>query len=262
MEEVTNAIVQKLVHKALDPVMKKEGFKRKNRTYYKKSDEMIFVLTTKAVGAYFSSVTHWPSHAFSVFDGVWIDGITPGKVNGYPTKTDKEGTYIPEFYTCLHLSGDDLAYAIHRKEQHPYLESAARYGVNSEAEKKRNNLWVMPDDTKEQQLFLQELQEQIQTCFLDECRKCGDIDFLKKLVLDKRLEYNRNRGYEDGMAFSAKSFVGNFQGYLEYAVLFHQRYGSEEEYRYYLQKFEEWSALHNRSINSCCYCGFGNEFKL
>lgn len=47
MEEVTNAIVQKLVHKALDPIMKKEGFKRKNRTYYKKSDEMIPLLPPK-----------------------------------------------------------------------------------------------------------------------------------------------------------------------------------------------------------------------
>ena len=262
MSELTNSEVQKLIHKTLDPVMKKEGFKRKGRTYYKKCNDIIFVLHTNAAGAYFSSVTNWPSHAFSVWDGIWVDGITPGYIKRYPKKSDKDGIYIPEAHTCIHITGDDLKYGINRREQHPYSEKAIQYGVDSEPERQRRDIWVIPDDKDEQLNLLQELIEQIQTNFLKCYMNYTDIEQLKKLILDRRLSFNRNKGYEDGMDFRSDSFVGNFQGYLDYAVLFHQRYGSDEQYAYYLKRLEEWSKIHKKKIHPCYYCGCGNEFRI
>lgn len=49
MGEITNSNVQKLIHKTL-------------------------------------KVTGWPSHAFSVYEGVWVDGISPGILKRYPKK--------------------------------------------------------------------------------------------------------------------------------------------------------------------------------
>lgn len=262
MSKLTNSEVQKLIHKTLDPMMKKEGFKRKGRTYYKKSADIIFVLHTNAVGAYFSSVTNWPSHAFSIWDGIWVDGITPGYIKRYPKKSDKDGIYIPEVHTCFHITGDDLKYGINRKEQHPYWENAIQYGVDSEPERKRRDIWVMPNNMDEQVIFLQELIEQVQSKFLNCHMKYTDIKQLYKLILEGRLSFNRNRGYEEGMAFCSDSFIGNFQGYLQYSVLFHQRYGSNEEYVYYLRRLEEWSKMNNQIIHPCYYCGYGNEFRL
>ena len=101
-----NKDIVKRIHRTLDPLMKGEGFARSGRTYYKQAGDLIFVLSTVAVGAYFSSVTGWPSHAFSVWDGVWVEGISPAIIGKYPKKQDKRGVYIPEPHTCFH----DLAF--------------------------------------------------------------------------------------------------------------------------------------------------------
>lgn len=262
MCELSNRDVQTLIHKTLDPLMKKNGFRRKGRTYYKKLEDMIFVLQTGAVGAYFSSVTNWPSHAFSVWDGIWVDGISPGYLNKYPSKSDAAGIYIPQANTCFHMTGDVCRYGINRRELSPYWSAAQRYGVEREAERKRSDLWVMPDSPKEQTSFLQELVDQVQTSFLDCYMQYLVPDNLKKLVLDGPLRYNQNRGYKDGMVFRADSSVGNLRRYLQLAVLFHQKYGAEEEYLHYLKMYEEWAKVHKVKIEDCYYCGYGNTFRL
>lgn len=262
METTTNAAVQKLIHKTLDPLMKQEGFKRKGRTYYKKVGDIIFVLQTSAVGAYFSAVTNWPPHAFSVWDGVWVDGITPGYIKRYPQKCDRKGVFIPEACTCAHITGDDLKYGICRREEHPYWETAPDWGVKSEAERLRRDIWVMPEDRDARPAFLQELAAQVQTGFLSCYMKCTEAEYLKKVLLERRLHYNRSRGYEEGMPFRPDSYAGNFQGYLEYAVLFYQRYGPEKDYLYYLNRLEDWAKLHKKKIPSNYYCGCGKPFNL
>lgn len=260
MNDMTNNDVIKLINKTLDPIMKKEGFRRKGRKYYKKCDDIIFVLETKAVGPYFSSVTNWPSHAFSIWDGIWVDGINPGYYGKYPKKIDKDGIYIPEAHTCFHITGDN--YGINRREEYPYLEKAIRYGVEIEAEQKRRDIWVMPYDSSEQLYFLKELTEQVRKKFLDCYLKYTDTKQLHKLILDGRMAFNLDHGYKEGMDFCADSYVGNFKGYLQYAVLFYQRYGDKEQYTYYLRRLEEWAKVHEKNISTCYYCGVGNEFKL
>lgn len=254
--------VQKRIHQTLDPIMKAEGFKRKGRTYYKQSGDIIFVLQINAVGAYFSSVTNWPSHSFSIWDGVWVDGITPGYINRYPKSRDKDGAYIPEAHTCFHLTGDDLKYGIHRKDLHPYADIAIQYGVNSEPEKNRRDIWVMPEERDLQEAFLQELEEQVCACFLNCYSEYTEPGKLQELILDNRRVFNQNRGYEEGQPFQSDSYAGNFQGYLQLSVLFHQKYGTEERYQYYLNRYEEWARVHKKKVQNCCYCGYGKEFKV
>lgn len=53
MNDMTNNDVTKVINKTLDPIMKKEGFRRKGRTYYKKCDDLIFVLERKRFGLIF-----------------------------------------------------------------------------------------------------------------------------------------------------------------------------------------------------------------
>lgn len=89
MSELTNSEVQKLIHKTLDPIMKAEGFSRTGRTYCKEIDGLVFILTTAASSSYFSAVTGWPSHAFSVFDGIWIDEYAPAFWDAIPKRRTK-----------------------------------------------------------------------------------------------------------------------------------------------------------------------------
>lgn len=263
-EPMTNALAQKLIHKTLGPMMKREGFLRKGRAYYKQMGDLIFILKTEAVGAYFSSVSNWPSHAFAVYDGIWIDGISPGVLGRYPKRTDGGGCYIPEGWNCVHINhkGDPLRYGIRRQAEHPYLESAARYGVTSLPEQKRNDLWVMPEEPEEQAALLRELAEQVQRLFLDRYQQYLAPEQLKTLVVDLPYAFNVRRGYVEGAPFAKGKLLGNMAHYLNYATLFYQKYGPEEQYRYFLGRYEEWAAARGETVAGCYYCGYGRPFRL
>lgn len=262
MSGLTNNEVQKLIHKTLDPIMKAEGFLRTGRTYYKEMDGLVFILTTAASSSYFCSVTGWPTHAFSVYDGIWIDGICPGILGRYPKKKDKEGIYIPEAFNCIHITQNGMGYSIKRIAEHPYSDTAQTYGVTNKAEINRRDLWVMPDDAEAQAAFLAELKQQVIECFLCRYREYMDISKLEHLILDGPRKLNTEKGFADDQPFSKDNLAGNFQNYLSYAVLFHQRYGPEDKYLFYLTRMEQWAGLHRRKIPACYYCGYGNEFKL
>lgn len=262
MSELTNSVVQKLIHKTLDPIMKAEGFSRTGRTYCKEMDGLVFILTTAASSSYFSAVTGWPSHAFSVYEGIWIDGICPGILGRYPKKKDKNGIYIPEAFNCIHITQEGLKYGINRIAEHPYLETVQTYGVTNKAEINRRDLWVMPDEAEAQAAFLEELKQQVIDCFLCGYQEYIDISKLEHLILDGPRQVNAEKGFADNQPFSKDNLAGNFHHYLDYAVLFHQRYGPEDKYLFYLNRIEQWAKLHKRKIPACYYCGYGIEFKL
>lgn len=262
MSGLTNSEVQKLIHKTLDPIMKAEGFSRTGRTYCKEMDGFVFILTTAASSSHFSTVTGWPSHAFSVYEGIWIDGICPGILGRYPKKKDKNGIYIPEAFNCIHITQDGLKYGIKRVAEHPYLETAQEYGITNKGEINRRDLWIMPDDAETQTAFLAELKQQVIDSFLCRYQEYMDISKLEQLILDGPRKVNAEKGFADDQPFSKGNLAGNFQNYLDYAVLFHQRYGPEDKYLFYLNRMEQWAKLHKRKVPACYYCGYGNEFKL
>lgn len=262
MSELTNSYVQRLIHKVLDPIMKPEGFHRTGRTYHKHIGAQMFILTTAASSAYFCSVTGWPSHAFSVYEGIWIDGICPGFLGRYPKKKDKNGAYIPEAFNCIHITQDGLHYGIKRIAEHPYRENALAYGITNKAEINRRDLWIMPDDAEAQTDFLTELKQQVIDCFLCRYQEYTDQSKLEHLILDGPRQANTEEGFADNQPLSKDKLAGNFHHYLDYAVLFHQRFGPEEKYRFYLDRMEQWARLHKRKIPACYYCGYGNEFTL
>lgn len=258
MNEITNNDVIKFINKRLDPVMKKEGFKRSGRTYYKQIDDLIFILNTSAVTTDFTRVTRWPSYTFTITEGVWVDGISPGILKRYPKKKDKYGYYIPEPFNCFHIN----PHGILRSTEAPYAAIAEKYNITNTAEIKRCDIWIMPEDKTKQEHFGEELQQQVVNCFLNRYQAYTDIDKLQHLILDEPRRVNNANGFFDDTPFVKNNFWGNRQYYLDYSVLFHQHYGSEEQYLFYLSRLEEWSKLNKRKIPSSYYCGFGNEFKL
>lgn len=265
MGELTNKEVQKLIHQTLDPIMRPEGFRRSGRTYYKQLGDVLFVLNTSALGAHFSSITNWPAYAFSVDDGIWIDGISPGVLNRYPKKKDRDGTYIPKAFNTFHINCDpdnSLKYGIYRLEAQPYTEIAPLFGITNPAEMNRRDIWVMPDVPASQAAFLEELKQQIEGKFLNCYREYTDLKKLESLILDGPRQANVEKGFDDNTPITRDHCGGNFHHYLDYAVLFHQRYGPEEKYLFYLNRMEAWAKVNNRKIPACYYCGCGNGFKL
>ena len=264
-----NKDIVKMIHRTLDPLMKGEGFARSGRTYYKQAGDLIFVLSTVAVGAYFSSVTGWPSHAFSVWDGVWVEGISPAIIGKYPKKQDKRGVYIPEPHTCFHITSppdNALQYGIDRAHPHPYEEWGQKIGVENPAERQRNDLWIVSEEEAQQAALFRELEQQVREKFLDRYNHYTDITALEGLILDAPRLFNHRRGVDDDTPLPKDSNAGGQQYYLHYATLFHQRYGTEEQYLFYLHRLEEWLKLHphsyQKTLPSCYYCGCGNPFRL
>ena len=262
MVELTNTEIKKAIHKTLDPIMKKERFHRNDRTYYKQVDNLVFVLGTEAVGAHFSTVTGWPSYAFSVSEGIWVDGISPAIVKQYPKK-DKNGIYIPKIFNTFHINmkSDNVRYGIERRMENPYMNLAADLGITNPAEKSRRDFWIMPADESQQVDFLVELQEVIQEKFLACYLEYVDFQKLERLILENPRNCNVEAGYIEGMNFS-KGALGNLKHFLEYATLFYQHYGPQKTYQMYLKDLENWSAANKREIPPCYYCGYGKKFEL
>lgn len=265
MGAITNQYVQKKIHKKIDPMMKEEGFSRYGRTYYKKDKDLIFVLATEAVGAHFSTVSGWPSYAFSVYEGIWVDGICPAILKRYPKKKDRNGVYIPEAFNCFHITGlpgKPLSYGISRIQESPNAQIAKELGIKNQAEWKRRDLWLMPANEIEQEAFLDELNQQVQELFLGRYNEYTDIGKLEELILNGPRKYNEEKGVTDETPFTKGTTGGNLQHYLEYAVLFYQKFGPEEKYRFYLKRLEEWGKATRNKISSCYYCGYGKPFEL
>lgn len=263
--EITNQYVQRKVHKKLDQAMKKEGFSRNGRTYYKKDGELIFILSTEAVGAHFSAITGWPSYTFSVYEGIWVDGICPAILKRYPKKKDKNGVYIPESFNCFHITGSpgaQLNYGIKRIHESLNEKTAKEFGITNQAEWKRRDIWLMPMEETEQESFLDELSQQVQELFIRRYSEYTDIKKLEGLILDGPRKYNQEKGVTDETPFTKGTAGGNLQHYLDYAVLFYQKFGPEEEYQFYLKRLEEWAKVTRNKISSCYYCGYGNSFEL
>lgn len=245
MSKLTNNEVIKLVNMTLDPIMKNEGFSRSGRIYYKKVNDLIFILQTSAVGHYFSEITGWPSHSFGINCGVWCDGISEYIFN-LPKRRDKNGTLIPDYPVC---EGID---EINRKAEHPYRFLGLKYGANK-VERKRNDIWIMPDNVLKQKQFLNELVEQVKINFLDNYKKYTNYIELEHLLVGKRHDYNIEAGYSDDMVFDGKTCIGNFNYYLQYAILFYKKYGPKEKYLKYLKRYEEWCSARGEKVKDCYY---------
>ena len=227
---LTNSDIIRILNKSLDPMMKIHGFVRKGRVYYKQSGDILFLLGTKAVGNYFAAVTGFPSHAFTLAEGFWIEGVDywNSKVNLTAPKI-----ILPDVFSvnlCFPIQ-DNADGNIHRKQLHPYPNED------------RNDLWIMPEDETEQSDFLEEMQDQIQSCFLKKHEELLSLDKLEEYSIDRLHQYNLQRGYTDDKEFERGDYGGNLLNYLDYAVLFYKKYGFTEKYEKLSARLNDWCVV-------------------
>lgn len=187
-----------------------------------------------------------------------MDGISPGILGRYPKKKDSAGCYISEPFNCFHINRQ----GIHRLTEQPYADIAEKYHITNRAEINRCDIWIMPEDLMGQKIFGEELKHQVINCFLNSFQEYTDIDMLKHLILDEPRRLNHINGFFDDAPFEKNNLSGNRHHYLDYSVLFHQHYGPEAQYLFYLRRLGEWSKLNKQKIPACYYCGVGNEFQI
>lgn len=232
---LTNSNIIRILNKSLDPLMRTHGFMRKGRVYYKRSGDILFLLGSQAVGSYFADVTGLSSHSFSLVEGFWIDGVDywKSKVNLTTPKIVLPNVFIMN--SCFHVQDNDDG-CIHRKQIHPYPDV------------ERNDLWIMPENDAERSEFIEEMQDQIQICFLGEYEKLLKFDILEEYSIGRLHQYNIHRGYTDDRPFERGVYGGNLKNYLDYAVLFYKKYGPVEKYEKLSTRLNEWCIANNESI--------------
>ena len=241
--QITNNIVIRILNKSLDPLMKAYGFMRKGRVYYKLSGDVLFLLGTKAVGSYFAAVTHFPSHAFTLTEGFWINGVDYWNVKVNLTNPNIILPDLSVMNYCFHVQNNRSG-TIHRKQQHPY-RNAEHNDLQrlSENEAERNDLWILPEDEAEWPEFLEEMHSQIHACFLDKHEDLLRLDKLEEYSIERLHQYNIDCGFTDDKPFEPGVYGGNFNHYLDYAVLFYKKYGSIEKYQKLSARLNEWRTV-------------------
>lgn len=245
--QITNSYIVRILNKSLDPLMTAHGFMRKGRVYYKQSGDILFLLGTKAVGSYFAAVTGFPSHAFSLIEGFWIDGVDYWDVKVNLTKPN---IILPDLdieNICFHVQSN-IDGSINRKLPHPY-RNERHNGLQglSENEAERNDLWVMPENETELPEFIEEMHSQIHACFLDKYEELLSLDKLEEYTIGRLHQYNIERGFTDDMPFEEGVFGGNYKHYLNYAVLFYKKYGPIEKYQKLSARLNEWRIANKSS---------------
>lgn len=100
-----------------------------------------------------------------------------------------------EAFNCFHINGNPsktLQYGIYRSAEQPNLNIAEKYAITNPAERKRRDLWIMPEDIKQQEEFLEELKQQVLDCFLNRYQEYTDIGKLKQLILEEPRQVNND----------------------------------------------------------------------
>lgn len=244
-----NNSAKKLVHKALDPVMRANGFSRVDRTYYKRHNELIFVMQTHAVGNFFSSVTGWPSHSFNLLCGVWVEYISPyvkweETAPHFPKKKDKTGEYVPNARLLECEKMNDFE----RTSENAIAGLGEKLGV-SQLEASRKDLWIITDDEKENADALSELLN-VSLTFIEKCKCLENQIVLKSFLLDEKREQCLPKFFENDKIISFNTEDKHFlllKPYLQYATLYYKRHGAKGKFSLMLIEYEKWVEAYNQS---------------
>gem|GEM_PF-4347794 len=227
---IDNAQVIKMIKKTLDPILKSDGFDTvRGRYWYKYDGDFIFLLGTEAMTPWFSYVTKYPTHSFSVWYGIWIDYIDRPhydyfkKLYGKPLcPTGKNGELFPKYYDCKTTSSFLTKPALNRTiSQKDILRSFPKISV---IEKARRDIWLCGNDDQIE-VMLENLKDVVHAEFLCQYPKYKSVDYLRALVE----EHSGNVGKNGGP----------IPNNIEYSTLFYRRWGPCDKYIKYLTMYEQ-----------------------